>query len=211
MRTKLKINVNEASILRRLQPHFLNAQQKIWFRSGRSDEDIFTHNSVYGVPNPEVPGPWGGVINENTTLSDVLDGVVNTEGLLWWEREADHKKVLRILEYNKSDGPQEPAGLEYKYWDWDGWCGAGIYFKGVCCRFSLTALAHYCAVHPSAQYPTCDAIHIFEGHYVTSCGDGEVVQPTRIIGQLPHRILENRNLTRAIDALVCEPDMRGLE
>ena len=86
--------------------------------------------------------------------------------------------------YGVSDEDELNDALDDHLWfDTEGHFGAGIYYNGVCCAESLESLKSY--FNHSSQGLDGSAIFVFEGDYMGSCNDGDVVNPTSLIEVLP--------------------------
>ena len=68
------------------------------------------------------------------------------------------------------------------FFDPEGHFGAGIYYNGVCCCESIDDLKSYFGVGVDALGGS--VIFVFEGDWMGSCNDGEVVIPTELIETL---------------------------
>lgn len=87
------------------------------------------------------------------------------------------------------DGPED-GETESLFWDEDGHFGAGFYYAGVCCTESLDALADYFSTAVLGTNALKDAVvFVFEGEWLDSCNDGEVVNPTKLLAILDPEIL----------------------
>ena len=70
----------------------------------------------------------------------------------------------------------------------EGHFGAGIYYNGVCCCESLESLRSYFTLGSEGLEDS--VIFVFEGDWIGSCNDGEVVDPTQLIETLSVSILD---------------------
>lgn len=77
---------------------------------------------------------------------------------------------------------------DHLWFDSDGHFGAGIYYNGVCCCDSLEALKSYFSL--GSQGLGGSVIFVFQGDYMGSCNDGDVVNPTKIVETLDISILD---------------------
>ena len=85
----------------------------------------------------------------------------------------------------------EDAETDSMFWKDDGHFGPGLYYAGVCCSDSLEDLASYFDVGTlGVNHLNDSVIFVFEGDWVDSCNDGDVVNPTKLIEILDVDILE---------------------
>lgn len=75
------------------------------------------------------------------------------------------------------------------FFDPEGHLGAGIYYNGVCCCDSIESLKSYFRLG-SEGLPEGSVVFVFEGEWMGSCNDGEVVNPTQLIETLDVSILD---------------------
>ena len=104
--------------------------------------------------------------------------------------ELHNISVEEILEmYGVEDTEELDEALEdHLYFDEDGHFGAGIYYNGVCCSDSIEALKSYFSLGSKGLEDS--VIFVFEGDYMGSCNDGDVVIPTKLIETLDVSILD---------------------
>ena len=103
------------------------------------------------------------------------------------------KDKNELLEMLGAETPED-AETESLFWDDDGFFGAGLYYPGVCCCDSLESLASYFNVSVlGTDHLVGSVIFEFEGDWVDSCNDGDVVNPTKIIAVHDVAILEQYN------------------
>ena len=87
-------------------------------------------------------------------------------------------------------GDPEDGETDALFWDEDGHFGSGFYYAGVCCCDSLEALKGYFHTSVLGTDTLKDAcVFVFEGDWVDSCNDGEVVNPTKLLAILDTEVL----------------------
>ena len=82
------------------------------------------------------------------------------------------------------DDPED-GETDALFWDEDGHFGEGFYYAGVCCCESLDDLKAYfntVLLGTDALKDAC--VFVFDGDWVDSCNDGEVVNPTKLVETL---------------------------
>ena len=90
--------------------------------------------------------------------------------------------------YGVEDEDELEDALEDElFFDPDGHFGAGIYYNGVCCCESIEDLKNYFGTGVNALNDS--VVFVFEGDWMGSCNDGEVVNPTKLIETLPIEVL----------------------
>ena len=91
--------------------------------------------------------------------------------------------------YGVSDEDELNDALDTHLWfDSEGHFGAGIYYNGVCCAESLENLKSYFS--GSSRGLQGSVVFVFDGDYMGSCNDGDVVNPTRLIETLSVEVLD---------------------
>ena len=155
----------------------LFSETDIFFRFGDKDENLLETCSV------EVSEDRG------LTIDNILD-IYNYETLDELKDDIDN--------YN----PARPEMFESNLsWDDNGHLGAGLYYNGVCCETSLSALADY--VNSRHWGNENSVVYIFAGYYNGDCNDGEVAIPKKELLTIPRAVLENEEVVEAIDD-ICE-------
>ena len=102
--------------------------------------------------------------------------------------------AAELLETLGVDDPED-AETDSLFWDDEGHFGAGLYYTGVCCCDSLEALKSYFNTGTLGTDALKDAcVFVFEGDWVDSCNDGEVVNPTEILEKLNINVLSFKTL-----------------
>ena len=76
------------------------------------------------------------------------------------------------------------------FFDPEGHFGAGLYYNGVCCCNSLDALKIYFG--GNAEGLEASVIFVFEGEWMGSCNDGDVVIPTKLTETLSVEVLDEK-------------------
>ena len=119
--------------------------------------------------------------NENLLETASVEIAVDAHG---FENADELLKTLGV------DDPED-AETDSLFWDDEGHFGAGLYYAGVCCCESLEELKAYfntSILGTDALKDSC--IFVFDGDWVDSCNDGEVVNPTEIIEVLQIEVLQ---------------------
>ena len=93
-------------------------------------------------------------------------------------------ELLTMMGYEDS----EDGETESLFWDENGHFGAGFYYPGVCCTDSIEALSSY--FRNTTEGLDDAAVFVFEGDWVDSCNDGDVVNPTKLLAILDTEILK---------------------
>ena len=88
-----------------------------------------------------------------------------------------------------SDALEDPfAEHEGLFWDEEGHFGPGLYYAGVCCSSSYSEMLAYCeqsGISREVAFRDDLSCFVFEGEYVADCRDGDVVNPSLIVAQMP--------------------------
>ena len=88
----------------------------------------------------------------------------------------------------EDEGELEEVLEDELFFDSEGHFGAGIYYNGVCCCESLEALKSYFGVGVDSLDDS--VVFVFEGDWMGSCNDGEVVNPTKLVEALNIEVLK---------------------
>lgn len=135
-----------------------------------------------------------------------LDDLKNMESIYWRVGRKDENPIetcsveiatglgfdsvedlLEVVGYASVEDCEENLD-DVMFWDDDGHLGAGIYYNGVCCSSSLAELAKY--FRNTADGLSESIIFVFEGEWIGSCNDGDVVIPTKVLATFDTSILE---------------------
>lgn len=107
--------------------------------------------------------------------------------------EVNNISTEEIFEMYGVDNEEDLNDLldDHLFFDEDGHFGAGIYYNGVCCSDSIESLKSYFSLGSEALEDS--VVFVFEGDWMGSCNDGEVVNPTKLIEILSISILDKES------------------
>ena len=140
------------------------------------------------------------VCNKDEDTMEVVSAEITEDRLSQNENIIDY--ILDL--YNHNNFEELKSDIENDtnlFWSDEGHLGKGLYYAGVCCETSMSALASYSNSRSWHKYEDA-VIRVFEGNFNGDCNDGQVAIPSSVLFDLPASLLEREDVVEFIDYLL---------